>query len=429
MTSPALPAIASFLFGNTSVNPSDATSLVAGAGLPYRYSKPKNLNPALKYAVVLFFHGTGEEGTDGVSHLTAGNNTGHGALYFLSTANPENADNFPCFFIAPQIPAGANWSDDTAGAWICSLYKTFTAVFGASIDATRWYLTGLSEGGFGAYDQPFVQTKGQFLGKNPFAAIVPLSGNMFEFSQRAVTTQPKIPIWSFHGVADPTVPPAADDTNVAALLAAGYQVIKTRYATGQHDIWEVAYQHPLLLPWLFSQRLGQPSPGLPNPAAYVNGVRTDYGGVTTDSGAAAPPAPTTVIVEYVTNLSQGKTVTVSSTENGTNVAANAVDGNPATRWSSLYADPQWLAVDLGTNYIIAEVDLTWETACAKNYLIQTSMDGINWTTQATVTGNAKSGLLKYPLATPPTARYVRMYGTARATAWGYSLFELVVLGG
>src|ERR1700730_16188974 len=40
-------------------------------------------------------------------------------------------------------------------------------------------------------------------------------------------------------------------------------------------------------------------------------------------------------------LSQGKPATASSVENAGTVAANAVDGNAGTRWSSQFSDPQW----------------------------------------------------------------------------------------
>jgi hypothetical protein len=141
------------------------------------------------------------------------------------------------------------------------------------------------------------------------------------------------------------------------------------------------------------------------------------------NGIVQPPPTTTV-----TNVALNKTVTVSSIDGPANAAANAVDGNTTTRWSSAYSDPQWIQVDLGATYSISEIDLNWEAACGKNYLIQTSTDGTNWTTQNTVTGNTTSGLVTYPYATPPSARYVRMYGTARATAWGYSLWEFSVYG-
>src|SRR6266699_643476 len=43
-----------------------------------------------------------------------------------------------------------------------------------------------------------------------------------------------------------------------------------------------------------------------------------------------------------TLLSQGRPATASSAENGGTPAGAAVDGDTGTRWSSAFADPQWL---------------------------------------------------------------------------------------
>ncbi|WPQ61733.1 cellulase family glycosylhydrolase [Chitinophaga sancti] len=130
-----------------------------------------------------------------------------------------------------------------------------------------------------------------------------------------------------------------------------------------------------------------------------------------------------------TNIALGKTVTVSSTESSTTslVGANAVDGSYTTRWSStLYADPQWITVDLGSSYIVSEVKLTWEAAYAKDYLVQVSADNANWTTVKSIAGN--TSLTNDHTGLSATGRYVRIYGTARGSAYGYSLYELEVYG-
>ncbi|MDT0615885.1 discoidin domain-containing protein [Streptomyces lancefieldiae] len=49
-----------------------------------------------------------------------------------------------------------------------------------------------------------------------------------------------------------------------------------------------------------------------------------------------------------TLLYQGRPVTVSSTEDPF-VGAQAVDGDPGTRWSSAFAAPQWIQVDRGAS--------------------------------------------------------------------------------
>jgi len=73
-----------------------------------------------------------------------------------------------------------------------------------------------------------------------------------------------------------------------------------------------------------------------------------------------------------TLISQGKPATASSTESATFPASNAVDGNTATRWSSAFADPQWIQVDLGAGYTISQVVLNWEAAYGSAFQIQTS---------------------------------------------------------
>jgi beta-glucosidase len=160
--------------------------------------------------------------------------------------------------------------------------------------------------------------------------------------------------------------------------------------------------------------------------------------------ATARPAATNVVIAVLTVLlacagaglptrasaaasllSQGKPVTASSTENAGTPASAAVDGDTGTRWSSASSDPQWLQVDLGGSATVSQVVLTWEAAYATAFQIQISGDGATWTTvysTTTSTGGTQT------LNVSGTGRYVRMYGTARATQWGYSLWEFQVYG-
>jgi hypothetical protein len=124
-------------------------------------------------------------------------------------------------------------------------------------------------------------------------------------------------------------------------------------------------------------------------------------------------------------LSQGRTVTASSQENGGTSAANAVDGNAGTRWSSAFADPQWIQVDLGASATVTQVVLAWEAAYAKGYRIELSGNGTDWTTAHSTTAGPGG---TETLNVSGTARYVRMHGTARATQYGYSLWEFKIYG-
>ncbi|MEU3184092.1 discoidin domain-containing protein [Streptomyces sp. NPDC006923] len=136
--------------------------------------------------------------------------------------------------------------------------------------------------------------------------------------------------------------------------------------------------------------------------------------------------PSTTAQAAPTLLSQGKPVTASSTENGGTPATGAVDGDNGTRWSSAAADPQWIQVDLGSTVAVSQVVLRWETAYAKAYRIEFSTNGTSWTTAySTTTGPGGTETLNVS----GNARYVRVYGTARATQYGYSLWEFQVYGG
>ncbi len=125
------------------------------------------------------------------------------------------------------------------------------------------------------------------------------------------------------------------------------------------------------------------------------------------------------------NLALNKPVTSSGDENGNNPAAAAFDGDMTTRWSSLFVDPSWIAVDLGSEQTFNRVVLHWENAYGVAYQIQTSHDGVDWSNTVYTQAAGKGGNEDISFPTT-TARYVRMYGTKRATQYGYSLFEFEV---
>jgi beta-glucanase (GH16 family) len=125
-------------------------------------------------------------------------------------------------------------------------------------------------------------------------------------------------------------------------------------------------------------------------------------------------------------LSQGRPVTASSVQSEAFSAAAAVDGNAGTRWSSAFADPQWIQVDLGQAVAVSQLVLNWETSYATAFTVQTSTNGTSWTNiYSTTTGTG--GNQTIPVT--GNGRYVRLTGTQRATQWGYSLWEFQVYGG
>jgi hypothetical protein len=130
------------------------------------------------------------------------------------------------------------------------------------------------------------------------------------------------------------------------------------------------------------------------------------------------------------NLALGKTATASS-QTAANVAASVTTATTyqnytATRWESSASDPQWIMVDLGAPVEIDRVVLKWYTDYAKAFEIQVSSDGTAWTSVYTTTTGASYSVTDVGFV-KTVARYVRMEGTQRGTANGYSLFAFMVL--
>ncbi|MFG2039882.1 discoidin domain-containing protein [Dactylosporangium sp. NPDC048998] len=187
--------------------------------------------------------------------------------------------------------------------------------------------------------------------------------------------------------------------------------------------WNNAVHHPFFIIYDLAMGGGFPDAfgGGPN-ASTISGAQMNIDWVAVynkkGGGTTTTPPPGN-------NIAQGKPTTASSSENATLGAGNATDGNLSTRWSSAFSDPQWLQVDLGQSYNLSSVTLNWEAAYAKAFQIQTSPDGTNWTSiYSTTTGTGGNQTLNVS----GSGRYVRMYGTQRATAYGYSLYEFQIAG-
>ena len=125
------------------------------------------------------------------------------------------------------------------------------------------------------------------------------------------------------------------------------------------------------------------------------------------------------------NIALGKPATASGNENQAMPPGFVFDGIGTTRWASPWTDPQWVAVDLGRTYEINKVELVWEAAYGKSYKIQVSTDNRVWSDIYSTTSGAGG---TESLAVSGVGRYVRLYGSVRATSYGYSLWECRVYG-
>ncbi|MFF4836396.1 discoidin domain-containing protein [Streptomyces sp. NPDC001315] len=135
-----------------------------------------------------------------------------------------------------------------------------------------------------------------------------------------------------------------------------------------------------------------------------------------------------------TDLALHAPADASSTDEDGHGPGNVTDGDSGTRWSSGFADDQWIRVDLGSAQSFDRVDLVWEQAYALTFVVQVSADGEQWTDAASVDNtavplpfNSGDASLRVTDFEARTARYVRLSCGIRNTSWGNSLWSLAVV--
>ncbi|MFC9791594.1 beta-N-acetylglucosaminidase domain-containing protein [Streptomyces sp. NPDC127584] len=122
------------------------------------------------------------------------------------------------------------------------------------------------------------------------------------------------------------------------------------------------------------------------------------------------------------DLARTATASSSGDETPDFPAALAVDGDPATRWSSPAEDGAWWQLELPEPARIGQVVLHWQDAYASRYRVQVSADGRIWRTAATV-AEGRGGRESVRMDAADT-RFLRVQGEARATRYGYSLWSV-----
>jgi predicted peptidase len=213
--------------------------------LPGDYGK----DPDKKWPLILFLHGSGGIGSD-LSLLKRGP-----LPQWLDTKT-----DFPFIVVSPQLPgvgpSGASQYTTSVSYWslliepINGLLDQIPAHY--AVDTHRLYLTGLSLGGFGAWE---------FALRYPqrFAAIVPIAGGYLYQSEAipsSICSLKDLPVWVFHGALDSSVDPNQSESLVNALIACGGNVRFTLYPEAGHSgAWNTAYADPELWNWLLEQTL------------------------------------------------------------------------------------------------------------------------------------------------------------------------------
>ena len=124
------------------------------------------------------------------------------------------------------------------------------------------------------------------------------------------------------------------------------------------------------------------------------------------------------------NLALNQPSTATSTVDAGASAAAAFDNNPETRWcADDESMPQWLMADLGGTAVIREIYINFEQSSDWNFVLETSLDGVNWNQYA---AKNESGQ-KFYLEGNQSGRYVRITvnrstGGAWASIWDLDVY-------
>ena len=210
---------------------------------------PENWDHSQRWPVILFLHGSGERGTEGLDETQIG----------LPQAIRLHPERWPFVVVMPQVPFNhRHWTDpEMMGIAMAALQAEVKEFHG---DPDRVYLTGLSLGGYGVWEIARAYP-------HRFAALVPVSGGVFwsyaPERWREANTLPaeyahaigRTPTWIFHGADDPVVSPRQSLLMYQALKAASGDVRFWEYAGIKHNVWDRAYGEPQLPRWLLAQRL------------------------------------------------------------------------------------------------------------------------------------------------------------------------------
>lgn len=225
--------------------------VVDGQSHRYQVFVPARSTADSKPPVILFLHGSGERGDDGVKPTQSG----------LGPYLRAHAESFPAIVVFPQVPEDQEWSDNAALAF--AALDASSKEFGG--DADRTYLTGLSMGGYGTWELALLRPY-------RFAALVPICGGITHPGDRATVEVRSVsgasdpfaetarrlrdkPIWIFHGAKDDIVLPEQSRRMAAALKSAGATDARyTEFPDANHNSWDPAYASPELWTWLFAQK-------------------------------------------------------------------------------------------------------------------------------------------------------------------------------
>jgi len=198
---------------------------------------PPNYSPQRKWPVILFLHGAGERGTDGMRP----SKTALGAMIRRWGA-------FPWIVVFPQAedergPIKGVWAADAPdGRRALRILDEVERDY--STDADHRVLAGWSMGGRGAY-----MLAAAFPEK--WSAVVAVAGWAdLDLADKLA----RVPLWSFHGTDDSLVAFEDDKALIERIREAGGDPLFTTLPGRSHYIWRTVFASPAVFHWMSDPR-------------------------------------------------------------------------------------------------------------------------------------------------------------------------------
>jgi dienelactone hydrolase len=215
-----------------------------------------------EWPIMLFLHGRGERGSEGLWQTQVG----------LPQAVRDHPDRWPFILVMPQCPLDHFWTDREMLTVAMAALDQEAQEFHA--DPDRTYLTGLSMGGYGAWELARLHP-------HRFAAVAIAAGGIFwsyapsRWEQAATLPGEyaraigRTPLWLFHGSDDKVVLPRQSELLYEAVKANGGRVRLWIYQGFKHDCWTRAYNEPELPRWFLSHHMDSKTGARPLQASFA----------------------------------------------------------------------------------------------------------------------------------------------------------------
>ncbi|MFJ5233915.1 beta-N-acetylglucosaminidase domain-containing protein [Kitasatospora sp. NPDC088391] len=119
------------------------------------------------------------------------------------------------------------------------------------------------------------------------------------------------------------------------------------------------------------------------------------------------------------DLARGASASSSGDASAKGPASAVADGDPKSAWTAPAQDDAWVQLRLPQPVRLGSAVLRWGASYASGYRVETSADGVEWTTVAVVeNGQGGTETVRFDA---PDVRYLRVQGISRASRYGYAL--------